>query len=102
MSYRPIEFSISYNRRIPHKPTSSPTLASFGRHLRADSKSPLTINAYSEAIRQLDALLDARGMPRAAANIRREHIGAFIGDQLARLRPASAANRYWSFQQFFR
>ena len=35
-------------------------------------------------------------MPRAVANIRREHIEAFINDQLTRLRQASAANRYRS------
>ena len=79
-----------------------PNLASFGRHLRAANKSPLTIKSYSEAIRQFDAFLEARGMPQAVANIRREHIETFIEDQLARLRPASAANRYRSLQQFFR
>lgn len=79
-----------------------PNLASFGRHLRAANKSPMTIKSYTEAIRQLDAFLEARGMPRAVANIRREHLETFIEDQLARLRPASAANRYRSLQQFFR
>ncbi|HUG29249.1 MAG TPA: tyrosine-type recombinase/integrase [Candidatus Limnocylindria bacterium] len=79
-----------------------PNLASFGRHLRAANKSPLTIKSYTEAIRQLDAFLAARGMPRAVAVVRREHLETFIEDQLARLRPASAANRYRSLQQFFR
>lgn len=41
-------------------------------------------------------------MSRAVAAIRREHVHAFIEDQLARLKPASAANRYRSLQQFFR
>jgi hypothetical protein len=40
-------------------------------------------------------------MPRAVVNIRREHVEAFITDQLTRLRPASAANRFRSLQQFF-
>ena len=44
----------------------------------------------------------ARGMPRTVAAIHREHVEAFIEDQLARLKPASAANRYRSLQQFFR
>ncbi len=41
-------------------------------------------------------------MPRTVATIHREHVEAFIEDQLARLRPASAANRYRSIQQFWR
>jgi site-specific recombinase XerD len=77
-------------------------LASFGRHLRAGNRSPLTIRSYSEAVRQFDAFLAGKGMPRAVAGIRREHVEAFIEDQLARLRPSSAANRYRSLQQFFR
>ena len=79
-----------------------PNLASFGRHLRAANKSPMTIKAYTEAVRQFDAFLAAKGMPRAAGGIRREHVEAFIEDQLRRLRPASAANRYRSLQQFWR
>jgi len=41
-------------------------------------------------------------MPQAVDSIRREHVEAFVEEQLARLRPASAANRYRSLQQFFR
>lgn len=77
-------------------------LGSFRRHLLAGNRSPLTVKAYGEAVRQFDAFLAAQGMPRTVPAIRREHIEAFIEDQLARLRPASAANRYRSLQQFFR
>jgi len=66
------------------------------------NRSTNTIRGYVEAVEKLDAFLAANGMPRAVANIRREHIEAFVEDQLARLRPASAANRYRSVQQFFR
>jgi site-specific recombinase XerD len=76
--------------------------ASFARHLRAGNKAANTIKAYLEASAQLDAFLAARGMPRTVAGLHREHVEAFIEDQLARLRPASAANRYRSLQQFFR
>ncbi len=76
--------------------------ASFGRHLRAANKSPNTLKAYLEAVTRLDAFLADRGMPRDVANVRREHVEAFIEDQLVRLKPASAANRYRSLQQFFR
>jgi site-specific recombinase XerD len=54
------------------------------------------------ATEQLDVFLAAQGMPRTVAAIHREHIEAYIDDLLGRLRPASAANRYRSLQQFFR
>lgn len=38
-------------------------------------------------------------MPRAVADVRREHVESFIEDQLTRLKPA---NRYRSLQQFFK
>lgn len=74
----------------------------FARHLRAGNRSPATITSYLAAARHLDAYLAEYGMPRDVANLRREHIEAFIEDQLGRLRPASAANRYRSLQQLFR
>lgn len=74
----------------------------FARHLRAGNRSPATITSYMAAVRHLDDYLVAQGMPRDVATMRREHIEAFIEDQLARLRPASAANRYRSLQQLFR
>lgn len=86
--------------------TATPDLADnalgFTLHLAAGNKSPNTIKAYREAVDQFGRFLAAKGMPQAVANIRREHVEAFITDQLARLRPASAANRYRSLQQFFR
>ena len=75
---------------------------SFARHLRAANKSPLTIKSYLDAVTLLDGFLEARGMPRMVAAIHREHVEAFVEDQLARLKPASAANRYRSLQQFFK
>ena len=75
---------------------------SFARHLRAASKSANTVKSYMEAVTQLDAYLADHGMPRTVAAIHREHVEAFIEDQLSRLKPASAANRYRSLQQFFK
>jgi site-specific recombinase XerD len=77
-------------------------LAAFGRSLRAGGRSPLTVKSYAEGITQMDGFLAERGMPRAVASLRREHIESFIEDLLGRLRPATAANRYRSCQQFFR
>jgi site-specific recombinase XerD len=75
---------------------------SFARHLRAANKSPNTLRSYMEAVSQLDAYLGMHGMPRDVATVQREHVEAFIEDQLGHLRPASAANRYRSLQQFFK
>jgi len=75
---------------------------SFARHLRAGNKAPATTHVYLDAVARLDAFLAAHGMPRDVANVRREHVEAFIEDQLARLKPASAANRYRSLQQFWK
>jgi site-specific recombinase XerD len=79
-----------------------PLAASFARHLRAENRSPRTVQSYGEAIAQLDRYLAAAGMPRTAATIRREHVEAFIEDQLSRHKPATAAVRFRSLQQFFR
>ncbi len=75
---------------------------SFARSLRAANKAQATILSYMDAVARLDAFLADRGMPRAVANIHREHVESFIEDQLARLKPASAANRFRSLQQFFK
>ena len=40
-------------------------------------------------------------MPTDVAAISREHVEAFITDQLGRWRPATAANRYRGLQRFF-
>ena len=77
-------------------------LASFGRHLRAGNRSPMTVKVYGEAVRQLDGFMAERGMPRNVAAIHREHVEAFVEDQLAHLRASTAASRYRSLQQFFR
>jgi site-specific recombinase XerD len=86
----------------PAPPDVLDNLASFGRHLRAGNRSPMTIKVYGEGIRQFDDFLAERGMPRNVAGIHREHVEAFVEDQLGRLRPATAASRYRSLQQFFR
>jgi site-specific recombinase XerD len=72
------------------------------RSLRAENKSPRTIQSYEEAARQFVAFLDERGMPAEVASIRREHVEAFIEQLLATRSASTAANRHRSLQQFFR
>jgi site-specific recombinase XerD len=75
---------------------------SFLRALRAANLSPRTVTAYGEATATFIAFLTARGMPLVLAHLRREHVEAFIADQLDRLAPSTAANRYRGLQAFFK
>jgi site-specific recombinase XerD len=91
-------------RIVPEAGTAGPAvgdlLPSFRLHLQAENKAPRTIKSYTEAVRLLAAFLRDQGMPAAAANLTREHVEAFIADQVLRLRPASARVRFRSLQLF--
>ena len=67
---------------------------SFRRTLEAENKSARTMQAYTDAVRLLAAYCQAHGKPLLAGELRRDHIQAFIADQLVRWRPATAHNRY--------
>ena len=76
---------------------------SFRRTLEAENKSPRTIEAYTDAVRLLATYLQAQGQPlRAGEALQREHIQAFIADQLARWKPSTAHNRYRGLHAFFK
>lgn len=77
-------------------------VVSWHRQLRAQRMSPRTLLTYGGAARQLGTFLADRHLPTAAAAIRREDIDAFIEDQLATRKPATAHNRYRGLQSFFR
>lgn len=77
-------------------------VSSFARHCRAVNLSPKTIETYTEAARLLAEFLAATGMPTDVSSIRREHVEAFIADQLERFKPTTAHNRYRGCQAFFR
>ncbi len=82
-------------------PAMLDVIPSFERHLRAENKSPRTIQSYTEAVRRLHDFCSANGMPLEVKSITSEHIESFLADQLARLRPASARARFASLRQFF-
>jgi hypothetical protein len=73
---------------------------SFRRTLEAENKSPRTIEAYTDAVRLLATYGQAHGHPLLAGELRREHIQAFIADQLSRWKPATAHNRYRGLHAF--
>jgi site-specific recombinase XerD len=83
-------------------PTALELLPSFRRHLAAENKAPRTAQAYTEGVTRLHEFLAAQGMPVEVGNITREHVEAFLADQVARLRASSARARYASIRQFFR
>ena len=76
-------------------------VTSFARHLRAANLSPKTQKTYLDGLTRLAVFLADRGMPTDVSAIRREHLEAFIEDQLARWKPATAANRFSSIRPFF-
>lgn len=80
----------------------SDNIASFRRHLRSTNVSARTIELYTGAASELALFLAAQAMPLDVAGIRREHVESFIADQLDQWKPATAANKYRSLQQFFR
>jgi site-specific recombinase XerD len=68
----------------------------FERSLRAANKAPKTIEAYGDAARGFVAFSLAQGMPTEAVKVRREHIEAYLVDQIARWSPSTANQRYRS------
>jgi len=77
-------------------------LDSFLLSLEAENLAPKTRRVYAEAADLLGRFLAERGMPTDPVAIRREHVEAFIADQVARWRPNTARNRYLALQRFFR
>jgi site-specific recombinase XerD len=78
-------------------------IPSWERSLRATNRAPRTIQAYLEAARLFETFLHDRGMPADVDAIRREHIEAFLEDDLSRgLAAATAAGHYRRLQQLFR
>src|SRR4030095_1489113 len=74
---------------------------SFRLTLEQEDKSPRTVEAYTDAVRLLAAYCQATGQPLLARELTRDHIRAFIVDQLAQWKPATAHQRYRSLHTFF-
>lgn len=76
-------------------------VTSFARHMRAANLTLSTQRTYLASLDRLARFLESAGMPTDVAAIKREHVEAFIEDQLARWKPATAANRYSGIRPFF-
>jgi site-specific recombinase XerD len=75
--------------------------ASFLRALRAANLSPLTLRTYADAVDRLADYLVANDLSADVADIGRPQLEAFLADQVARWKPATAANRYRGVRRFF-
>jgi len=73
---------------------------SWARHLRAENKSPRTLETYGEAVSQFARHVAREGLFEVG-DVKPAHIEDFIGDLLARHSPATANNRFRALQQFF-
>jgi site-specific recombinase XerD len=76
-------------------------LDSFLLSLEAENLAPKTRRTYGEAVELFGRFLAGRGMPSDPGTIRREHVEAFVADQVARWRPNTARNRYLALKRFF-
>lgn len=75
---------------------------SFDRSLRAGNRAAKTRSGYAETLGQFAAFLAAEGMPLEVAQLRREHVEAFLGDLASRRAPATVSNRHRALRQFFK
>ncbi len=74
---------------------------SFRRAQVAENKSANTVRSYVATVAQFGAYLAEHGMPTEVSAITREHVESFIGDVLARTKPATASVRYRGLHVFF-
>lgn len=69
--------------------------------LRARNRSPRTVTSYVQTVEIFRTFLVDAGLPTTASEIIREHVEAFVADQLDRWRPKTAQVRYGDLRQFF-
>src|SRR2546423_7130859 len=97
----PLPTSRSNRPRVSMSLDFRAELDSFRLSLEAENLAPKTRRTYGEAVELLGRFLAGRGMPTDPGAIRREHVEAFIADQVARWRPNTARNRYLALKRFF-
>ena len=77
-------------------------VARYRLRLRAENKAAGTVRTYMQALKHFAIFLHDHGMPEAIETIRREHVEAFIVQQLDTCKPSTAASRYRVLKTFFR
>ena len=71
------------------------------RSLKAENKSPNTVESYLTGASQFLEFLEANRMPTGVGNITREHVETFVQHLLDTKKPATASNRYRALQRLF-
>lgn len=87
--------------RLPSPDAFTPLLASWELALRARNRSPHTIATYLDAVHGLAGFLTGRRFPLDPVQLQPRHLTAHIEHLLQTKKPATAANRFRSLQQFF-
>jgi site-specific recombinase XerD len=80
----------------------SSLIPSWERSLRARNRAGKTIRSYGDTARLFEDFLTDNGLPTTLTEVQRIHVEEFIAAQLRDWRPATAAVRYRSLQQFFK
>jgi integrase/recombinase XerC len=83
-------------------PTFASCWASYVRKLKAENRSPLTVKVYSEAATRFQAFCERENIDSTPAQLRREHLEAFMLDQQEQHSAATACNRFRALNTFFR
>ena len=86
---------------VRQTPSVATLWESYSLSLRAEHKSPRTIQTYGEAIHLFCAHLEATGHPGTASAVTRADVEGFVAALLAKWKPATAANRYRALGSFF-
>jgi site-specific DNA-cytosine methylase len=81
-------------RSVRHDPALSTLWDSYCLSLRAENKSPRTIQTYGESIRLFITHLAGTGHPGTATAVTRADVEGFVANLLDKWKPATAANRY--------
>ena len=76
-------------------------IRSFTRSLRSENLSARTVETYTEAATQFSRFLGQTGMLSNVAEIRGEHVEAFVTNLLGAKKATTANNRFRGLQRFF-
>jgi site-specific recombinase XerD len=82
--------------------TISSLIPSWERSLRARNRAAKTIRSYGDTAVLFEEFLVGNGHPSVLTEVDRDYVEEFIAAQLRDWRPATAAVRYRSLQQFFK
>lgn len=91
--------------RLPVRPDAPPfdaCWASYTRKLKAENRSPLTVQVYTDAAAKFQAYCEREGIDSTPARLERHDLEGFLLEQQERFSPATACNRFRALNTFFR